>query len=109
MKNDFNAPLKEISKTFATQVMQMEGEYGLIVDSTPTLCRIWPLAVGAMNLGGQEVQTAMLTCATVDEAKRFELKETQVKSKMMHNCLQLCSYSFKLILLSLVALCLITI
>ncbi len=54
----------------------MEGEYGLIIDSTPTLCRIWPLEVGSMNLGGHDLQTAVLTCDTVDEAKRFQLKET---------------------------------
>ena len=55
----------------------MDGEYGLIIDSTPTLCRIWPLVVRSMNLGGHDLPTAVLTCDTVDEAKKFQVKETQ--------------------------------
>lgn len=64
------------ARSFGSKVLHYNDGYGLVVDATPYLCRLWPLSVESKQVKGKNLQTAVLTRNTLEEMKGFGLQET---------------------------------
>ena len=50
----------------------MNHEFGLVIDSTPFLCRVMPLAVESIEINGKAVQASVLTNSGSGGETRFK-------------------------------------
>jgi len=51
-------------------VVQIESEFGLVIDATPFLCRVMPLVVENIRVNGKDVQASVMTSSGIGVERR---------------------------------------
>lgn len=64
-----------------SEVLHLNGKYGIVIDSTPCLVKVWPLRVEDMQIGGKTVLAATLTVESIKQIQKSVVKERIVKSE----------------------------